>query len=91
MTLFRFDLVELTALKLRVEDTNSLIVFQFEDQGVLGGTGPTQDPYLNQVSFAKGGAELGPLIYKLAKLDHMHVDGNLGTAKMQSSGLRRFK
>lgn len=82
MTLFRFDLVELAALKLRVENTSGLVVFQFEDQGVLGGTGPAQDPYLNQVSFAKGGAELGPLIYKLAKLDHVHMDRNLGAAKM---------
>ena len=82
MTLFRFDLVELTALKLRVENTSGLVVFQFEDQGVHCRTGPAQDPYLNEVSFAKGGAELGPLIYKLAKLDYVHVDRNLGTAKM---------
>jgi len=82
LTLLRFDLVKLTALKLRVEYTSGLVVFQFEYQGVLGGTRSAQDSYLNEVSFGKGGAELGPLIYELAKLNHVHVDGNLGTAKM---------
>ena len=35
MTLFRFDLVELTALKLRVENTSGFVVFQFEDKKPL--------------------------------------------------------
>ena len=90
LTLFRFDLVELTALKLLIENTSCLVVFQFDDQSVLGWIRPAQYPNLQKVSLAEGGAKLGPLIYKLAKLDNVHVNWYLWTTKMEARRLLRL-